>query len=393
MTRLIEYRIWPLRIPLTETIDMSFARLQSRPCLLLELVDSDGCVGFGESWVNFPPWSLVDRAVTLDRIVREFVGRPLPCEPGAWLAEVDDRLGIQALQSGTTVPLRHALSALDLALWDLAARRASVSLTSLLAIGQQRQRVPVYASGLGPKQVASAATAALAAGHDAVKLRVGFGRDIDRANLTAARSVLGQGRGLMVDANQAFSPATLLTREADFAAAGVAWIEEPLRADDRQGYRQLRAASRACPLAGGENWYGADLSAAIEEAWVDIIQPDVTKTGGISTVRTALDLATRSGRAISLHVFGSPVGLMASMALAAADPGVCWVEMEAQMEAVWGRWFTGLPATVEGASVLAPRGPGLGVEPHARLVACLVEELRSMVRMPDRTADSATVAN
>ncbi len=386
MARLRDYRVWPLRVPLVASIDMSFGRLGTRPCLLLQLEDSDGCTGFGEAWVNFPSWSLVERAVTLDRVVQRFVGRTLPPDPQAWIDEVEAGLSIQALQSGTTIPLRHAVSALDIALWDLAARQRSRSLASLLAGGAPRDRVAVYASGLGPRDVAAETTAAVAAGHVAVKLRVGFGRDIDRANLAAARDAAGWDRAIMVDANQAFGPKTFRDIEGDFVRAAVAWVEEPLRADDREGYRQLGSRRVRTRLAGGENWYGADLSAAIEEGWVQVIQPDVTKAGGISAVRTAIRLAARAGRTVALHVFGSPVGWLASVALAAAEPGVSWVEMEAQGAAVWGCGFPQGCFDVVQGTVAPPVGPGLGARPQPRLADLLARELRAVVRLPEAGA-------
>ncbi len=128
-------RLTVLSVPLDEPVRMSFSQLSSRDMVLVEL-ESDGLVGVGESWVNYPAWAAQERLVTLERgLVPLLVGR-----------DVSDPVGVQsdlwrllegpARQWGAPGPMWQALSAVDIALWDLAARRQGVS----VALAARRRR-------------------------------------------------------------------------------------------------------------------------------------------------------------------------------------------------------------------------------------------------------------
>ena len=160
-----------------------------------------------------------------------------------------------ALQCGEPGPFAQAISGIDLALWDLSARRRRLPLWWLL--GGQSSKIKVYASGINPGGAAQTAEAALKRGHRALKLKVGFGAETDLANLAALRGIVGAGM-LAADANQGWSVAQALTMLPRLAEFDLCWLEEPIRADrPREEWRKLRASAEM-PIAAGENIASAE---------------------------------------------------------------------------------------------------------------------------------------
>jgi L-alanine-DL-glutamate epimerase-like enolase superfamily enzyme len=209
-----------------------------------------------------------------------------------------------------------AISAIDIALWDLRARLLGVGLAPLL--GGARDRVPVYGSGgfasysLGRLQEQLAGW--VEEGIPRVKMKVGRtpGEDADR--LQAAREAIGSGVELYVDANGALGRREALRWAERFAREwGVTWFEEPVTSEDLEGLRLLRDRGPAgLDIAAGE--YGfvlADFRMLLDAGAVDCLQADVTRCGGITgllavsglAAARGVDLSTHGAPAISAHVF------------------------------------------------------------------------------------------
>lgn len=138
-----------------------------------------------------------------------------------------DALAPLGRQWGAPGPIYQALSGADIALWDLVGKVRGVPISELLG-GRVRDMVPVYASGLGPSNVTELAAECRSLGYDAFKLKVGFGRERDRANLTQARAAIGPDARLFADANQRWTLDEAGAIVEDLREAGVAWLEEPI---------------------------------------------------------------------------------------------------------------------------------------------------------------------
>jgi len=192
-----------LDAPVENPVRNSFRTLTSRTSLLVRVTDDDGAFGWGEVWCNYPPGAAAHRAELLERVVAPMiVGRRFP-NPREAFAFLDSATRIPALQCGEPGPFAQAVAGIDIALWDLAARRAGTPLWRWL--GGSTPTVRVYASGLGPDRPERLAEEKLAEGHTAVKLKVGFDPATDERNLQALRKVVGADGDLMVDANQRWS--------------------------------------------------------------------------------------------------------------------------------------------------------------------------------------------
>lgn len=198
-----------------------------------------------------------------------------------------------------------ALSALDIAVWDLRARAAGLPLYRLL--GAQRDRVPVYGSGrathrMTTAELVSGAEAYVAEGYRAVKLRVGaLPPERDLARVRAVREAVGDDVRLMVDANERLDLASAQWLGHALADLGVFWLEEPLPSDDVCGHARL-AARCPVPIAAGEHLQGRfEFRDYIAQGAAAVLQPDVPLMGGFSELLRVDVLAETAGVALSPH--------------------------------------------------------------------------------------------
>jgi L-alanine-DL-glutamate epimerase-like enolase superfamily enzyme len=199
-----------------------------------------------------------------------------------------------------------ALSAVDIALWDLKARLLEVSLCDLL--GAVRDAVPVYGSGgftsYTTERLAEQLGGWASEGMRAVKMKIGSDPEKDPGRVAAAREAIGQGVALMVDANGAYERVQALALAEEFASASrVSWLEEPVSSQDLRGLRWLRErVPSGVRIAAGE--YGDDLNyfrQMLDANAVDVLQADITRCGGLTELLRVDALCRASHTPLSLH--------------------------------------------------------------------------------------------
>lgn len=354
------------RYPLATPVVTSFGKMLNRPAVFVRVVDEDGVAGWGEAWSNFPApgaehrTRLVNEVLAPGLVGRQFDG---PAEAFELLTKGTEVL---ALQCGEPGPFAQAISGIDLALWDLAARRRKLPLWRLL--GGQSGRIKVYASGINPAGAAQTAEAALARGHRALKLKVGFGTETDLANLAALRAVVGEGM-LAIDANQGWSVDQALEMLPRLAAFDLGWLEEPIRADRPRGeWRRLRAAAKM-PIAAGENISSAEgFKDVLAEDVLGVVQPDVAKWGGLSACAGLARDILKSGKTFCPHYLGGGIGLLASAHLLAGIGGDGWLEVDANDNPLRDL-FCGPVASVTDGTIVLSEEPGLGFTPDLSGIA------------------------
>lgn len=315
--RIVEVQPIPLRVPLERPVRMALGEMRWRNGVLVEITTEAGVRGIGESWVNFPAWAPVERVATIadglrPLLIGERVDNPLRLH-----RKLVGILHLLALQWGAPGPIYQAISGVDVALWDIAGQLAGVPVWQLLGAPQQ-STVSAYASGLGPERVGEMAATAAQDGFRAVKLKVGFGPERDRANLRDARAAIG-GRTLFADANQGWTLDAAKQAAPGLAEAGADWIEEPLPIDDA-GWADLGGVFHMA-VAGGENLYGArDFADWVQSGRLQVLQPDVGKCGGITAADAILRATETSSARLAPHYFGGAVGLAATIHLFASLP-------------------------------------------------------------------------
>jgi D-galactarolactone cycloisomerase len=288
-----------------------------RQALLVEIITDEGLSGFGEAYGP----AAVNKAIVDELYRPRLVGKDPLDTSVIW----EDLYNTFRDYGRKGMPIA-ALSGVDIALWDLKGKALGQPVFKLLG-GPFRAQIRAYATGLYRHQVQDNA-AALAAeadgyareGFRAMKMKVGFGLDEDLRNIKAVREAIGPGRGLMMDANHSYDVGQAIRLGLKAEPYDLGWFEEPVVPEDIDGYVQVKRALRI-PIAGGEaeytRWGFRDLCA---RKAVDILQPDICACGGFTEAMRIATIASAHGITVFPHVWGTAVGVFASLHLAAALP-------------------------------------------------------------------------
>ena len=310
-----------------------------------------GHTGLGYSYAAAAAAALVDELLA-DAVVGEDALAPT----AAWT-----RMRRAIRNVGYPGVASSAISAVDIALWDLKARLHGVALSTLL--GRVRAGVPVYGSGgfttYDAEQMQRQLSGWVEQGITAVKIKVGAEPERDPARVRHARGVIGGQVALFVDANGAYSRKQALALAQTFREqADVAWFEEPVSSDDLEGLRLLRdRAPAGMAIAAGE--YGYDLfyfRRMLEAGAVDVLQADVTRCGGITQLLQVGALCAAHGLRLSAHT--SPA--LHAHVCAAIEP-LEHVEYFHDHARIEERLFDGIPPLRDGALWPDPDAPGMGL--------------------------------
>jgi L-alanine-DL-glutamate epimerase-like enolase superfamily enzyme len=298
---------------------------------IVEIVDGGGRhgVGFG--------YTIGTGGTAITALLRDQLVEQLRGQDSRAIAGLVGRLrkSIHALTPGCISST--ALAAIDVALWDLAARRAQTPLHLLL--GGAQDRVRLYNTHVGwlnrplDEMVALSREAVERDRFTALKLKVGKddpGEDVER--VARVREAVGNRVTLMVDANQSWTIDEAIARTRALEPYRLYWIEEPLEATDLAGFVRL-GEHIVTARAGGESLYGpAAFHDAVRRGALDILQPDVARVGGITAALAVCHLAAAANLPVAPHV--SPE---LSLTIAAAVPNAVFVEYIPQMEPILAR--------------------------------------------------------
>ena len=220
-----------------------------------------------------------------------------------------------------------ALSAVDIALWDIKGKALETPVFTLLG-GAYRKKARVYATGLYEPQNVPDITEALvkealgykADGFSGMKLKVGYGIDTDLKYIKAIREAIGEDLFLMVDANHAYNSGEAIRLAREMEPFHIHWFEEPVPPEDIDGYVEVKN-NVTIPIAGGECEYTRyGFRELIQRRAVDILQPDLCAAGGFSEMSKIVAMASAANLPVIPHVWGTNVGLAAALQLFASLP-------------------------------------------------------------------------
>ncbi len=369
--KITDIRIHVLKSPLREPFAFSQGWVGQRCATLVEVATDAGISGWGEAFAQGLEAPEIAAAV-IDKALRPLVvgANPLDTEV-LW-----HRMYHATRDYGRKGSVVAAISALDIAFWDIAGKFHEVPVYQLLG-GAFRAGVQPYATGFyrlkgqgEAQRLAEEAVMHFEAGFRAMKVKLGYGVDDDIAVMREVRRVLGErGVTLMVDTNHAYGRAEALRLGHALEEYDLRWYEEPVAPEDIAGYCELRSKLRV-PLAGGENehtLYGfRDLLGARA---VDVAQPDIGSCGGFSACRHIAALAQAHGIEVNPHVWGSAVAQAASLQLIAALP-VAHHSLFAREPILeydrsshpFRRELVSRPIELLDGRVPIPTAPGLGIE-------------------------------
>ncbi|PUA31870.1 MAG: hypothetical protein B9J98_05085 [Candidatus Terraquivivens tikiterensis] len=306
-------------LALKEPMRLSVGMLERRPFALIEVHTDDGTVGLGETFVNFPPWSLEERKVTVDNVKKLLLGED-PTDVEALWKKMYVSLVKMGLQGGCKGAIIQTISGIDIALWDLLGKVKNQPVCKLISNNPKR-RLRLYATGLSGRDPAGHARRLVSEGYDTLKLRIGFDPEKDVELVKSVREAVGKDVKLIADANMAWDYERALEMARRLERYELFWLEEPILCDDLDGMSRL-AAELDTWIGAGENAYSLDeFERVVKKRAADVLMPDVSKAGGITECVKIAGLINSSGLPFSPHFYGSEVGFAATLHFVAATEG------------------------------------------------------------------------
>ena len=375
--KIVDLKIHTLKSPLAEPFAFSQGWVRQRSATLVEVITDEGLSGWGEAFAQgLEPPEIA--AVVIDKALRPLVvgADPLDTEV-LW-----HRMYQMTRDYGRKGSILAAISAIDIALWDIAGKFHGQPVYKLLG-GAFRTRVQPYATGFYRLQgqgeadrLADEALRHLNSGFSLMKVKLGFGVDDDIAVMQRIGQALqGKAVSLMIDTNHAYGRAEALRLGRALDGFGLRWYEEPVVPEDVDGYVEMRA-KLTMPIAGGENEHSLfGFRHLLAAGALDVAQPDLGSCGGISAGRHIVALAHAHGVQVNPHVWGSAVAQAASLQLIAAIP-TTHHSLFAQQPVLeydqsahpFRRQLVAQPIEMIDGWVQIPDRPGLGIEINRELL-------------------------
>lgn len=355
MSRIESVTCQRLSVPLHTPFVTALRRTSTTDTVVVRITDSDGATGWGE-------------APQVWQVTGESLAGAEACITGPLAsilvgADPDDLVPLTRATDHAVAGNFGAKAAVDVAMHDLAARRRGVSLPVLLGSTTHRVATDVTLAAGTPDDLAVAARARAAAGFSVLKLKVGTDAATDVARVRAARAAVGFEVAIRLDANQGWTPreAVRVIGGLEDAQLDVEFVEQPVRAEDLDGLAWVTERV-GTPVMADESVYGLhDLVAVIRRRAADLVNVKLAKCGGLGPARTLLELArahqvgTIVGSMMETHI-----GVGAAASLVAAHG----TTLTSDLDAAW--WAASSPVlggmTYDGATVLLPEAPGLGIE-------------------------------
>ncbi|MCL4793884.1 MAG: mandelate racemase/muconate lactonizing enzyme family protein [Bryobacteraceae bacterium] len=270
----------------------------------------------------------------------------------------------------------HAMSGIDLALWDIKGKALGLPIWKLLGGGFHR-RIRTYASTLfGPTPAATAEIGRrlVDQGFTAVKFGwdpMGRDRETDRALVREARCGLGPQADLMIDAGLVWDAKTAIQRANDFAEHDIFWLEEPLRPDDYDGYRKLSAATPVRIAAGEEESNRLSFLELMDRGGIDVVQVDLTRCGGFTEAMKIAALAWDRGLPVANHGFTTYINVTAALHWLNAIPNALICEFVTEEETQLREAVTRQKPRAKDGYLDIPQEPGLGIDLDEEAIARL----------------------
>lgn len=354
--------IVPLRIPFSdgsEGVGLMPTRWTHLDMALVRLETEDGVVGWGDGFSYFCRTTLV--ACLRDMVLPHVVGAEI-ADIAAFNRDLQKRVHLQG-RYGINL---FAISAVDIALWDIAAKERGVSLATLLSAdggrGATRRTLPAYASLVrygAPDQVAAFTAKAVGEGYPIVKLHE-VALEAIEAGVAAA-----DGAKVANDVNCNWSEEEAQRLLPEMKRLGLYWLEEPVFPPDDAARLGAFERAHGVSIASGENACTAvEFARLVPE--IAFPQPSVTKVGGVSEFLAVCDLAEAAGKTIMPHAPYFGPGYWATAQLMAARP-VCAAFEMLYIEAE--RWLSADIPLPERGEIVPPDRPGLGFEPDPDVIA------------------------
>ena len=360
--RIVDIKAIPTSFPVDpkDSVTLGIGRAVKRDAVVVKVTTDAGIVGWGEAHHGRAPGSV---AHLINNTLRQLVaGQDAHDVVGVWRKVYEKQLGSHGMGAAAAI----GLSGIDQALWDIRAKAAGLPLYKLL--GGRSTRIPAYAGGVSlgyqePQALVEEAQAHVAAGYRALKLRVGDSPARDLARVAAVRKALGDDIVILTDANTGYSVADVRRIMPGFEAHGVGWLEEPFPPHDHSSYAQA-ASFGSVPMAAGENHYTRfEFHRLIEDGVITILQPDLSKSGGVTECLRIAHLASAWKLPINPHTSMTGINMAVTIHFLCAIDNAGYFEGDVSRGNRFRDELVGTPYAIGRDGCVAPlEKPGIGVE-------------------------------
>ena len=354
MIKIKQLRVRAVRVPMPDPHQTASGTVSESPLVLTDVIADEGTVGHSVVF-TYTTAALEPTARLVQNMESLVAGEPLAP------LDVENKLSRRFRLLGTQGLVGMALAAIDMAVWDALARSQNLPLVALLG-GTPK---PIRAYGAvgydGAVRAAEVAEAWASRGFTGVKAKIGYATVAEDVEvIRAIRRAAGDRVAIMVDYNQALTPAEAAARLRVIDDEGLEWVEEPTMAHDFAGHAAIAREART-PIQCGENWWGVqDMQHAIDAAASDYMMPDVMKIGGVTGWLRAAALAAPRGIRLSNHLWPE-----ISAQLLSVTPTAHWLEY-----ADWWNAVVKEPLTVkDGVATGFGSSAGSGVEWNEAAIA------------------------
>ena len=354
-----DVRAFPVSFPIKKPVTLGIGRAVKRDGVMVKVTTKGGIVGWGEAHHGRCPGAM---ARLIDTTLKQLVtGMDATDVIGVWSRIYKMQLASHGMGTASAM----AMSGIDLALWDIRGKAVGWPVYRLL--GGRSRDIPAYAGGisLGFQEAAKLIDeirVLLAKGYRAVKLRVGDTPANDILRIEAVRKAFPD-LVIMVDGNcnQALDDVRQIMPALE--AARVRWLEEPFPPHDHRSYAEAKALGRV-PLAAGENHFTRfEFTRLIEDGSITILQPDLSKTGGLTEALRIAATASSWKLQVNPHTLLTGVNMAASIHLLASIENGGWFEADVAVENPFRDELCSPALNVDAQGNVKPHeGPGLGVE-------------------------------
>ncbi|NBS58008.1 MAG: mandelate racemase/muconate lactonizing enzyme family protein [Betaproteobacteria bacterium] len=298
--KIVDIKAYPTSFPVPKSaqVTLGIGTAIKRDAVVVKVTTAGGLVGWGESHhgrAHTAVAKLIE--TTLKRLV---VGMDASDVVGVWGKIYKMQLGSHGMGAGCCL----AMSGIDCALWDIRGQAAGMPIYKL--IGGAYRGIPAYAGGVSlgyqpPQELIAELKPHLKAGYKAVKLRIGDNPKNDLMRIRAVRKAIGDDIAILTDANTGYSVNDARAVMPAMEDLNVAWLEEPFPAHDYVSYA-LAATFSSTPLAAGENHYTRfEFNRVIEDGSITVLQPDLSKTGGLTEALRIAHMASAYKLSINPH--------------------------------------------------------------------------------------------
>lgn len=361
--RVREVQAFPTSFPVDpkDSVTLGVGRTIKRDAVIVKVTTDAGVVGWGEAHHGRCPGAVAHIANTTLRSL--VVGCDAHDVNGIWQRMYQRQLASHGMGAGACL----AISGIDMALWDIRGKALGIALYRLL--GGVSKPIPAYAGGVSlgyqdSESLVDEARVHVEQGYRAVKLRIGDTVKKDLLRVAAVRKAFGEELDILTDANTAYTLADARAAMPGLDDSRAGWLEEPFPAHDYRSYREARGFGNV-PLAAGENHYTRfEFDRVIEDGAITILQPDLSKTGGITEALRVAALASTWKLPIHPHTSMTALNMAASVHFLAAIDNAGYFEADVSRNNLFrDKLVDKAPFVIDADGCTRPlESPGIGLE-------------------------------